>query len=214
MSRLVTHPLEGTARHLSEILTETGQPPLSAEALAQFESYYRVLQRWNAQINLTAIRSEEEILRRHFVESIAVARALPGGIQRLLDFGSGAGFPGLPIAICRPEISVVLAESQVKKSAFLRETMRNLGIAVEVHSGRAEAIGRVFDCVILRAVDQMQAAAKAASSLVAPGGWLALMTTHSGSADLIQGIGRAFTWQEPVLLPSAEARILLLGRWG
>ena len=214
MSRFVTHPLESIGPRLNAMLADVGQPPLSAGAAAQCEAYHNVLMRWNSKINLTAIRREEEILRRHFVESIAVARALPAGIQKLLDFGSGAGFPGLPIAICRPEISVVLAESQLKKSAFLREAVRSAGIAVEVYGNRAETIGRLFDCVALRAVDQMEEAAKVASSLVAPGGWIALMTTHSESADLTAAIGKAFSWREPLLLPSADARVLLLGRWG
>jgi 16S rRNA (guanine527-N7)-methyltransferase len=214
MSRLVTHPLESIGPRLNAMLAEAGQPPLSSAGAAQCDAYHTVLRRWNAQINLTAIRSEEETLRRHFVESIAVARALPQGIQTLLDFGSGAGFPGLPIAICRPEISVVLAESQMKKAAFLREAVRSTGIAVEVYGSRAETNVRRFDCVTLRAVDRMHEAAKAASSLVAPAGWLALMTTHPESAELVGAVGKAFTWREGIPLPSADARILLLGRWG
>jgi 16S rRNA (guanine527-N7)-methyltransferase len=212
MSRLVAHPLDSIAPRLNAILVEVGQSPLSPDRAARFSTYFAVLHRWNARINLTAIRSEDNILRRHFVESIAVARALPAGIQTLLDFGSGAGFPGLPIAICRPEISVVLAESQVKKAAFLREAVRGTGAAVEVFSDRAEMIGRRFGCVTLRAVDRMQAAARAASLLVGPSGWLALMTTHSGLIDLVPAIGGAFAWNEPIPLPSAEARVLLLGQ--
>ena len=78
---------------------------------------------------LTAIRDEEGILTRHFVESIVCARALPAGIATLLDVGSGAGFPGIPIALCRSEIAVTLAESQGKKAAFLQEAVRVLGVA-------------------------------------------------------------------------------------
>ena len=83
-------------------------------------------------MNSTAIRDEEGILSRHFVESIACACALPAGIFTLLDFGSGAGFPGIPIALCRPEIAVILAESQGKKAAFLQEAVRVLGISAKV----------------------------------------------------------------------------------
>ncbi|HWE83343.1 MAG TPA: 16S rRNA (guanine(527)-N(7))-methyltransferase RsmG [Terracidiphilus sp.] len=212
MSRILAHPLESIAPRLNAILAEAGQPPLPPDKAAVFSAYYSILHRWNAKISLTAIRSEEEILRRHFVESIAVARALPTGIQSLLDFGSGAGFPGLPVAICRPEILVVLAESQQKKVAFLREAVRGTGMAVEIFSDRAELIVRRFGCVTLRAVDRMRDAANAASLLVESGGFLALMTTHSGMNDLISAIGGAFTWYETIPLPSAEARILLLGR--
>jgi len=88
---------------------------------SEFGAYAALLIRWNARMNLTAVRDEEGILRRHFAESIVCARILPPGITTLLDFGSGAGFPGLPIALCRREIAVTLAESQGKKVAFLRE---------------------------------------------------------------------------------------------
>ena len=103
-----------------------------------FEDYLSLFVRWNARVNLTSIRDEEGILSRHFVESIACARALPAGISTLLDFGSGGGFPGIPIALCRPEIAVTLAESQGKKAAFLQEAVRVLGISAKVHAQRAE----------------------------------------------------------------------------
>ena len=91
-------------------------------------------------LNLSAIRDEEGIISRHLVESIVVSSELPQGIKTLLDFGSGAGLPGIPIAICRPEIAVTLAESQGKKAAFLQEAVRVLGIGAKVHAGRAEAL--------------------------------------------------------------------------
>ena len=116
-------------------------------------------------------------LSRHFIESIAVARNLPLGIGTLLDFGSGAGLPGIPIALCRPEIVVTLAESQSKKAAFLQEVVRVLGLEAKVHAQRAEVLRTVFDCVTMRAVDKMPKAVAAAVPLVAPAGWLALMTT-------------------------------------
>ena len=93
---------------LNALLAEAGLAPLDAVLAGRFEDYLSLLLRWNARVNLTAIRDEEGILRRHFVESIACARALPAGIATLLDFGSGAGFPGIPIALCRPEIAVTL----------------------------------------------------------------------------------------------------------
>src|SRR5208283_5094407 len=104
-----------TAERLNELLAEADLELLDDRLGEQFSSYVSLLLRWNERINLTAMRDEEGILSRHFVESIACARALPAGITSLLDFGSGAGFPGIPIALCRPEIAVTLAESQGKK---------------------------------------------------------------------------------------------------
>src|SRR6202161_3787210 len=109
------------ADRLTKLLAAAGPSPLSDEQLQLFISYLSLITRWNTRINLTAIRDQEGILSRHFVESIACARALPADIATLLDFGSGAGLPGIPIAICCPAIAVTLAESQGKKAAFLRE---------------------------------------------------------------------------------------------
>jgi 16S rRNA (guanine527-N7)-methyltransferase len=197
---------------LNGLLIESGQNALDPETADRFEAYLHLLLRWNARTNLTAIRDEDGILRRHFLESIACARALPAGISTLLDFGSGAGFPGLPIALCRPEIAVTLAESQGKKAAFLREAVRTLGVAVEVHAARAETLSKVFDCVSLRAVDRMDAAVRAASVLVGAGGWLAPLTTHGESSAIEAIAGPAFHWESAIPLAESEDCILLLGR--
>jgi 16S rRNA (guanine527-N7)-methyltransferase len=200
------------AGRLNELLSEAGQAELDAAVASQFEAYLHLLMRWNARMNLTAVRDPEGIVRRHFVESIACARALPREIGTFLDFGSGAGFPGLPIALCRPELKVTLAESQGKKAAFLREAVRTAGVPVEVHGGRAEALGRSFDCVALRAVDRMGEAVRAAAGLVGPGGWLAILAT-GGQADGMRGAaGPDFAWEAETGLPGGESRILLLGR--
>jgi 16S rRNA (guanine527-N7)-methyltransferase len=197
---------------LNGLLAESGQKGLDPETADRFEAYLHLLLRWNARTNLTAVRDEDGILRRHFLESIACARALPVGISTLLDFGSGAGFPGLPIALCRREIAITLAESQGKKAAFLHEAVRTSGIAVEVHAARAETIGKVFDCVTLRAVDCMDEAVRAASALVGAGGWLAPLTTHAESAHIEAIAGSAFQWQPPTPLAVGIDRVLLLGR--
>ena len=205
---------EGTTaavERLNALLVQAGFDPLDPTPAGSFEAYLSLILRWNARINLTAIRDEEGILSRHFVESIACARALPPGIATLLDFGSGAGFPGIPIALCRPEIAVTLAESKGKKAAFLQEAIRTLGITVQVHSGRAETLGMQFDCVTLRAVERMPQAVEAASRLVAPGGWLALMTTGTDVARLQDAAGSSFFWPESSPLPGGDDRLLALG---
>ncbi len=199
---------------LNVLLAEAGQAPLDAALAGRFEDYLSLLLRWNARVNLTAIRTEEGILSRHFIESIACARALPAGIHTLLDFGSGAGFPGIPIALCRPEIAVTLAESQGKKAAFLREAVRVLGIAAKVHSARAETLKTHFDCVTLRAVDKMGLAVQAAGRLVRPGGWLALMTTSTALPALDTAAGAELSWPSLFPLPGGTDRLLALGARG
>ena len=197
---------------LNTLLAEAGLAAVDGGAAERFEAYLSLFVRWNARVNLSAIRDEEGILSRHFVESIVCARALPQGITTLLDFGSGGGLPGIPIALCRPEIAVTLAESHGKKAAFLEEAVRVLGISAKVHAGRAEVLHIVFDCVVLRAVDRMAEAVKSGAALVAPEGWLALMTTADRDAALRTAAGPELAWEAPMPLPGATDRILLLGK--
>ena len=197
---------------LNDLLRNTGLEPLDDATVSQFEAYLSLFVRWNQRINLSSVRDEEGILSRHIIESIAVARSLPDQVATLLDFGSGGGLPGFPIALCRPQIAVTLAESSSKKAAFLQETVRVLGIPAKVHADRAEALEAVFDCVIMRAVEKMPKAIAAAVNLVAPRGWLALMTTDSHLPELQLAVGEHFLWEQPVRLPGSDSRILALGR--
>jgi len=203
---------DSRATRLDILLAEAGQVALGAAVAEKFDIYLSLFIRWNERMNLSSIRDEEGILSRHFLESIACARAIPFEVETLLDFGSGGGFPGIPIALCRPEIAVTLAESQGKKAAFLQEAVRVLGIATKVHSQRAELLGSKFDCVTLRAVDRMQQAVEAAARLVNHGGWLALMTTSGEFAKLQSAAGAGYLWSELIPLPSGADRFLALGQ--
>jgi len=205
---------EGAGRRLNALLAQAGIAPLGERTTAQFEMYLSLFVRWNARLNLTSLRTEFAILSKHLVESIACAMALPQGIASLLDFGSGAGLPGIPIALCRPEITVTLAESRGKKAAFLQEAIRELGIVAKVHAGRAETLPTGFDCITLRAVDKMPRAVAVAGQLIAPGGWLALMTTAAELARLQEAAGAQISWSEPTRLPFADKLILAIGRRG
>ncbi len=204
---------ELNAGSLCEQLSAAGLKPIDAATMAKFEEYLTLILRWNARINLTAIRDPKEILSRHFVESIACAQALPGGIGNLLDFGSGAGFPGVPIALCRSEISVTLAESQGKKAAFLREVLRTLKLSSTVFSGRAEEMAELFDCVTLRAVDRMEQAIRAASNLVRVGGWLAVFTTEA-DLGVLESAGDNLQSIQTIHIAGSRQRLLFLALKG
>lgn len=196
---------------LNTLLNQAGLTLLSPELAGRFATYLSLILRWNARTNLTAIRDEEGILSRHFVESIVCAQTVPPDTHNLLDFGSGAGFPGIPIALCRPEIAVTLAESQSKKAGFLREAIRTLTLNATVHSARAEVLGSTFDCVTMRAVDQMHKAVSAAAHLISPGGSLVLMTTDTESTGLKGEAGADFAWRTPVSLPFSSGRRIEVG---
>jgi 16S rRNA (guanine527-N7)-methyltransferase len=202
---------DGAGLRLNELLVATGLEPLETQTAGKFEAYLSLFIRWNERLNLSSVRDAEDIISRHFIESIAVARSLPTNIATLLDFGSGAGLPGIPIALCRPEIAVTLAESQGKKAAFLQEAVRVLGIPATVFAGRAEELHAVLDCVVLRAVEKMPKATAAASRLVAPEGWLALMTTRADLALLQESAGVEFAWTIVGPLPGSSERIVALG---
>ncbi len=184
---------------------------LDTPTVTQLEMFLALLLRWNARINLTAVREPAEIIRRHFAESIFAAKQVPQRAKTLLDYGSGAGFPGIPIAICRPDLAVTLAESQSKKAAFLREAVRTLSLKAEVWPGRVEAMepGRVFDAVTLRAVEKMAAACKTAAERLAPRGWIAAFTTRKTEAALetIAGV----RWDAAIEIPGSEQELLKTG---
>ena len=199
---------------LSDLLAASDLNPLEPGTTERFAEYCALLLRWNARMNLTAVRDEDGVLSRHFVESIACAQALPADIATLLDLGSGAGFPGIPIALCRTEIEVTLAESQGKKAGFLQEAVRTLGLSSKVHSGRAETLVGHFDCVALRAVDRMSDAVGVATRLVDRNGWLAVMTTETELQSIKGSIGAGISWRQPLPLPGSDRRVLALGQPG
>jgi 16S rRNA (guanine(527)-N(7))-methyltransferase RsmG len=124
---------------------------LSLEQLDQLESHYELLLHWNAKLNLTRIDSIEEAARLHYCESLLLGRRLPVGPLRIVDIGSGAGFPGIPIAILRPECKITLVESHKRKAVFLSEAVRHLANA-KVVTDRAENLKREFDWLVSRAV--------------------------------------------------------------
>ena len=181
---------------------------VSSELLPKLVKYLDLLLRWNTRTNLTAIREPEEIVRRHFGESLFAASHLGPEVPTLLDLGSGAGFPGIPIALLRPEIAVTLAESQNRKATFLREVARTLSLTnVAVWAGRTEEMpsDRRFDTVALRAVDKMAAALAEAERRAER--QLLVLTSEAAMPEL-----PAFSDQSELPVPESEGRILLIAR--
>jgi len=178
-----------------------GSAAVPADLYEQLSVYLELLLKWNARTNLTAIREPEEIVRRHFGESLFCGLHLPAEATTVLDLGSGAGFPGLPIQLLRPELQVTLAESQHKKASFLREAVRTLGLQTEVWADRAESmpLSQRFSVVTLRAVDNMEAAMEAARGRVDAGGCIVSFVTAGGGEWAIPGTDRGYLRVERVL---------------
>ncbi len=153
---------------------------LSAQQQAQFETYYRELIDWNRRINLTAITGYGEVQLKHFLDALTVARALPqppGENLRLVDIGTGAGIPGIPLKILHPEIRLVLLEATAKKAQFLHHIVTLLGLGgVEIAVGRAEELAHRpayrerFDLALSRAVAELPALVELTLPFCAVGG--------------------------------------------
>lgn len=149
---------------------------LSPVALEQFQRFLALLDKWNQVYNLTAIRDPSESVSHHILDSLAVADFLPEG--RLADVGSGAGFPGIPLALACPQRQVVLIDSSHKKAAFMQQAVVELGLrnVMVVHS-RVEAYRPqlLFRVVISRAFADLSRFISAARHLCTPGGRLIAM---------------------------------------
>jgi 16S rRNA (guanine527-N7)-methyltransferase len=201
--------------------------PLTPTQLNQISTYIDLLIRWNARINLTAIRTPDEIVTRHFGESLFAARHLfpwnpanPELVSNaeaarsplLVDLGSGAGFPGLPIKIWSPRTPVTLIESNHKKVAFLREVIRELTLtSIDVFPGRAEDFPAQAGTLTLRAVERFEATLPIAVSLLSPAATLALLISRT-QLSLAQFLARHLLWSTPSPIPQSTSRILLTAK--
>jgi 16S rRNA (guanine(527)-N(7))-methyltransferase RsmG len=125
---------------------------LTPDQLTKLEAHYNLLTQWNARLNLTRIRSLQDSVQLHYCESLFLGKALPPGPLKIADIGSGAGFPGIPIGILRPECSVTLVESHQRKAVFLQEAVRELR-NIKAVSIRAEELHEYYDWLVSRAVN-------------------------------------------------------------
>ncbi len=144
--------------------------------MGQFETYLHELKKWNNVYNITAITDNREIVIKHFLDSLLYLKAFPKEPFTLCDVGTGGGFPGIPIAIIRLDISVTLLEPSRKKIAFLRQIRRLLSLKnIEILNYRAEdVVESQFDIVVTRATFSIAELIKKAGHLLKPGGFFIL----------------------------------------
>lgn len=183
------------AQKLSGILS------LNSKQLQALEAHYQLLLRWNRTLNLTTVTSVEEAVERHYCESLFLAAHLPLDPLQILDIGSGAGFPGVPVTILRPDCSVILLESHARKAVFLREATRDFA-NVKVKAARGESLAETFECAVSRAVSYKD---------LAP-----ILKKIRRRVDLLTGAEGppaelGFTWEAPIPLPWGRQRFLRCG---
>lgn len=173
---------------------------LPQEARAKLCEFLEILFKWNRIYNLTAVREPQKMVSHHLLDSLAVLPHLTS--KRLLDVGSGAGFPGIPLAIARPDLDTTLLDSSQKKTAFLRQAVAQLGLRnVAVVRERVEAWdpSRSFDLVIARAFADLADFVHATQHLLAPRGVFAAMKGRYAGEE-IERLPKGFRLQRAVKL--------------
>lgn len=204
--------------------------PLDAQAVARFERYRALLLEWNTRLNLTAITAPAEVVTRHFLDSLTVLQALPASVREgdtvALDVGTGAGFPGLPLAIVFPAWRITLLEATNKKVRFLDTVIGELGL-LNAHtiSGRAEEVGRQpsqrgrYDLVTARAVAALPTLLEYCCPFTRVGGRVVLPKKGDLAEEVATGeraatkLGARLLAPVPVTTPPlTDGRVLLVAR--
>ena len=173
-------------RHLLEEIFHRHGLPLTHDQQEQFVTYWQELQRWNSRINLTSIRDDRDVIFKHFLDSVGILKffSIEAG-DSVVDIGSGAGFPGLPLKIYAPDIKLTLVESSSKKASFIQFLMSQLnvtsvGVDINIAAQRAEAFAKrsenlgAYDWVLTRYVASLaDSAAYCMPLLTCKGTWIA-----------------------------------------
>ena len=187
---------------------------LDDRAIARLLDYVDLLERWNAAYNLTAVRDPAEMVTRHLVDSLAILPYVSGAT--LADLGSGAGLPGIPLAIAVPARETLLVDSNGKKARFLREAVRRLDLEhVRVAESRVEDVAGTFECITARAFASLGDMLAWGGHLLAPHGrWLALKGRFPD--DELAAVPDAFTIEKTIELNvpglDAERHLVILKR--
>lgn len=190
---------------------------LGERETALFDQYLTLLDKWSTKINLTAIKGERERVTRLILDSLNVVPLLADGM-RVIDVGSGAGLPGIPVKVVMPGVELVLCESRGKRAGFLKEAVRKLGLdGVRVFDARAEQWdGELFDAALVRGVGALDALVKICSPLIKKGGALIAMKGPGAERELADRMEAAdkpdFSFRETIAynLPGHEAAFSLV----
>ncbi|MEO5701695.1 MAG: 16S rRNA (guanine(527)-N(7))-methyltransferase RsmG [Casimicrobiaceae bacterium] len=180
-------------------------------APARLDAFLDLLEKWNRTYNLTAIRERERMVTHHLLDSLVVLPYLGRGSARLLDVGSGAGIPGIPLAIAMPALEATLLDSNHKKGTFMQQAVAELGLSnVVVRVDRIETFGAEaaaqYDVVVSRAFSDLATFAAAALPTLAPGGRLLAMKgvmPHEELSALPPGV--ALTATHVLAVPGVDA---------
>ena len=198
-----------TTQRLKEGAAALGVP-LDDDQLTRLDRFQQLLSTWNTRINLTAITEPNEVVDRHFLDSLAVVPFL-GDPSTLVDVGAGAGFPGGVIAIVRPKLRVTAVESIQKKVAFLQALRREVAPNLEPVCARVEKVERQFEVAISRATFDPAEWVQIGARLVAPGGLLVAMQ-GADQPDLTPPPGFDPPRVHPYALASGRRRLVLFHR--
>lgn len=165
---------------------------LSDKAVEQFNTYAEMLIERNKVMNLTAITESDDIVRKHFVDSLSLLSVIDIPENgKIIDVGTGAGFPGIPIMFARPDLSVVLLDSTKKRLAFIEDVSRETGIAPEILHSRAEDAGKLdryrekFDLATARAVSNLRDLSEYCLPFVKKGGVFAAMKSAKADEEIL-----------------------------
>lgn len=196
---------------------------LDSYGLDRFDAYAERLVRWNEHVNLTAITEPDDIVIKHFVDSLYLLKYVHMNKgQRLVDIGTGAGFPGLPLLIAEPQLEVDFLDSVGKKLAFIKDVLRNSGLIARVIHKRAEEIGKdedfreQYDYATARAVAPLNALCEYALPLVKPGGLFISLKGETGALELknaenaIKVLGGELVKFDEYTLPNGDARSIII----
>jgi 16S rRNA (guanine527-N7)-methyltransferase len=164
---------------------------LSGALAGPLSAYAALLLKWNERVNLTAITRPLEVVDKHLLDSLAVLAEVPAGAQRVLDLGAGAGLPGIPWAIARPDLDVTLVDAVQKKVAFIKAAAAALGLAARVHGLHRRATGEgddlgTFDVVVSRAFMDVEPWLALARHYVRPGGVVMAMVGQAPDPAVVE----------------------------